>query len=107
MTGAQIPPNNPISVAPTGDGFSLPSRADFEQKLERPNNLVEEERRLGREIVVVMGVGFVGTVMGAVIADAVDRATGKPLQIVIGRRRPSSRSDWKIPLLNRGVYPRC
>jgi len=60
---------------------------------------------MGREIVVVMGVGFVGAVMAAVIADSTDKKTLKPNKFVIGMQRPSTRSYWKIPYLNRGVSP--
>ncbi|MHC4527991.1 MAG: GDP-mannose dehydrogenase, partial [Planctomycetota bacterium] len=52
-----------------------------------------------------MGVGFVGAVMAAIVADTVDKQTGKPSKFVIGCQRPSTRSFWKIPLLNQGVSP--
>jgi UDP-N-acetyl-D-glucosamine dehydrogenase len=55
--------------------------------------------------VVVMGLGFVGAVMAAVVADSVDKKTGEPNKFVIGMQRPSTRSFWKIPLFNRGVSP--
>ena len=51
-----------------------------------------------------MGVGFVGAVMAAIVADTVDK-NGQPSKFVIGMQRPSVRSYWKIPLLNRGVSP--
>lgn len=60
---------------------------------------------MGREIVVVMGVGFVGAVMAGVIADSVDRQSGEPTKFVIGMQRPSVRSYWKIPYLNQGIAP--
>jgi nucleotide sugar dehydrogenase len=60
---------------------------------------------MGREIVVVMGLGFVGAVMAGVVADYVDRRTGEPNKFVIGMQRPSPRSFWKIPLFNRGISP--
>ncbi len=60
---------------------------------------------MGREIVVVMGVGFVGAVMAGVVADSVDKATGAPCKFVIGMQRPSTRSFWKIQYLNRGIAP--
>ncbi len=50
----------------------------------------------GREIVVVMGVGFVGAVMAAIVADTVEK-NGQPSKFVIGMQRPSARSFWKIP----------
>jgi len=65
---------------------------------------VAEQRKLGREIVVVVGVGFVGAVMAAVVADSTDES-GQPKKFVIGMQRPSPRSFWKIPLLNRGLSP--
>jgi nucleotide sugar dehydrogenase len=43
--------------------------------------------------------------MAAIVADTVDKKTGKPTKFVIGCQRPSSRSYWKIPLLNRGASP--
>ena len=52
-----------------------------------------------------MGLGFVGAVMAAIVADATDKQTGKPAKFVIGCQRPSPRSYWKIPLLARGESP--
>jgi nucleotide sugar dehydrogenase len=63
------------------------------------------EKENGREIVVVMGLGFVGAVMAAVVADSTDKKTEKAGKFVIGVQRPSIRSYWKIPLLNSGVSP--
>ncbi len=51
-----------------------------------------------------MGVGFVGAVMAAIVADTVDES-GTPSKFVIGVQRPSPRSYWKIPVLNSGVSP--
>jgi UDP-N-acetyl-D-glucosamine dehydrogenase len=42
--------------------------------------------------------------MAAVVASARDKQ-GRPAKFVIGMQRPSTRSYWKIPLLNRGVSP--
>ena len=66
--------------------------------------LAQTHRDSGREIVVVMGVGFVGAVMAGVVADSTDE-TGNPAKFVIGMQRPSTRSYWKIPYLNRGIAP--
>ncbi|MEW6112980.1 MAG: nucleotide sugar dehydrogenase [Thermodesulfobacteriota bacterium] len=92
------------SVSPEGELFPLPTEADYRTEFQRLQKLVQEQRDHGREIVVVVGVGFVGAVMAAVIADSTD-ASGKPLKFVIGMQRPSVRSFWKIPLINRGVAP--
>ena len=93
------------SASPTGEKFELPSPEQYAGEFERVRALAEAARAEGKEVVVVMGVGFVGAVMAAIIADTVDRQTGRPNKFVIGCQRPSSRSYWKIPLLNRGQSP--
>jgi nucleotide sugar dehydrogenase len=93
------------SVSPDGEKFGLPDEKDYQMEFERLQEQVAKHRKEGREIVVVMGVGFVGAVMAGVVADSVDRSTGKPNKFVIGMQRPSPRSFWKIPLLNRGISP--
>ncbi|MFH1490093.1 MAG: UDP binding domain-containing protein [Pseudomonadota bacterium] len=93
------------SVSPEGEKFKLPGEEDYKEEYERLVNLVKAQKEEGREIVVVMGLGFVGAVMAGVVADSVDKKTGKPNKYVIGMQRPSSRSFWKIPLFNRGVSP--
>ena len=143
-----------ISTAPTGETFPLPQPEDYEKEFARLQTLVNENRALGREIVVVMGVGFVGAVMAGIVADAdhkappippfendtnpvsplekgrlegisqndpggilpptpnpVPQTTGsaapaaEPSKFVIAMQRPSPRSYWKIPLMNRGIAP--
>ncbi len=94
-----------VSISPDGQVFPLPGPADIERENQRLQELVRTQRSQGREIVVVMGVGFVGAVMAGVVADAVHRKTGEPLYFVIGMQRPSPRSYWKIPYLNRGQAP--
>ena len=93
------------SVSPGGESFPLPLPEEYPGEFERLQLIVQEQRNLGREIVVVMGLGFVGAVMAGVVADSVDRDTGKPMKFVIGMQRPSVRSYWKIPLFNRGIAP--
>jgi nucleotide sugar dehydrogenase len=93
-----------FSISPSGEKFPLPNPEDYKAEFERLKKRVEHERKKKREIVVVMGVGFVGAVMAAIVADTVDKK-GQPTKFVIGMQRPSARSYWKIPLLNRGVSP--
>ena len=99
---AEVVPNE--SHSPNGESFLLPSPTDYEQEWSRLKQLAQTHRELGREIVVVMGVGFVGAVMAGVVADSTDEK-GNPGKFVIGMQRPSTRSYWKIPYLNRGVAP--
>ena len=93
------------SISPSGEKFPLPKPEDYMTEFESIKKRVELERAKNREIVVVMGVGFVGAVMAAIVADTVDRKNGQPSKFVIGMQRPSARSFWKIPLLNRGISP--
>ena len=92
------------SISPSGERFPLPEEEDYSRELKRLEEVVKNERASGREIVLVMGLGFVGAVMAGVVADATDKK-GNPTKFVIGMQRPSTRSFWKIPLLNRGISP--
>ena len=92
------------SVSPSGEPFPLPTTDDYEAEYRRLEQLAAEARRAGQEIVVVMGLGFVGAVMAAIVADTTD-AEGRPTKFVIGCQRPSPRSFWKTPILNRGLSP--
>lgn len=92
------------SVSPGGEKFLLPEEKEFAIEFKRVKKLADAARKEGKEIVVVMGVGFVGAVMAAIVADTKDKK-GQYTKFVIGCQRPSTRSYWKIPLLNRGVSP--
>ena len=93
------------SISPDGEKFKIPEEEDYAREYERLEKLVTARREEGFEIVVVMGLGFVGAVMAGVVADSVDKKTGKSAKYVIGMQRPSTRSFWKIPLFNRGISP--
>lgn len=93
-----------FSVSPSGEKFPIPQKPDYDAEKQRIGDLVKAARGEGKEIVVVMGVGFVGAVMAAIVADTVDKE-GKSSKFVIGCQRPSQRSYWKIPMLNRGESP--
>jgi nucleotide sugar dehydrogenase len=93
------------SVSPDGEKFKLPDQEDYIKEFEKLKKLVTAKRDAGYEIVVVMGLGFVGAVMAGVVADSVDKRRGGSQKFVIGMQRPSVRSFWKIPLFNRGISP--
>ncbi|OEU76146.1 MAG: GDP-mannose dehydrogenase [Desulfuromonadales bacterium C00003107] len=93
------------SVSPAGESFPLPNEEDYAAEFRKLEQIVLEKRKDHLEIVVVMGLGFVGAVMAAVVADSVDSKTTKPGKFVIGMQRPSTRSYWKIPLFNQGICP--
>lgn len=94
-----------VSICPSGESFPLPTAKEYAVERERLETLVEAQREKGRQVVVVMGVGFVGAVMAGVVADSTDPESGEAPYFVIGMQRPSTRSFWKIPYLNRGVSP--
>ena len=96
---------NDYSTCPSGEKFLLPKATDYASEFKKMQKLVVEQRLKNREIVVVMGVGFVGSVMAGVVADSVDPESGEPTKFVIGMQRPSTRSFWKILYLNRGMAP--
>jgi UDP-N-acetyl-D-glucosamine dehydrogenase len=98
-------PQGLVSVCPAGEVFKLPLEKDYDKEFKRLQQIVKEQRSIGREIVVVMGVGFVGAVMAGVIADSVDPTSNEAQKFVIGMQRPSTRSYWKIPYINRGIAP--
>ena len=93
------------SISPDGERYPLPKEEDYKTEFDRLKKITDEQRDLGREIVVVMGLGFVGAVMAAVVADSTDKQTGEAKKFIIGMQRPSSRSYWKIPKFNTGVSP--
>jgi len=93
-----------ISISPSGEEFPLPTREDYRDEFARLERLAADQRKAGKQIVVVVGLGFVGAVMAAVVADTKDKK-GRSTKFVIGVQRPSTRSFWKIQLLNRGISP--
>lgn len=93
-----------LSFSPSGDSYSIPEKAEYAAEYRRIQKLAAEARSKGQEVVVVMGLGFVGVVMAAIVADTKDK-NGNYSKFVIGYQRPSPRSYWKIPVINRGVSP--
>jgi UDP-N-acetyl-D-glucosamine dehydrogenase len=93
-----------VSVSPDGIEYPLPCEDDYASEYSRVKALVAEAKANGQEIVVVMGLGFVGSVMAAIVADTVN-SDGNPTKFVVGMQRPSVRSFWKIPTLNKGICP--
>jgi len=91
-------------MAPDGAGYPLPDAAADQKEAKMLDEITAAQKKMGREIVAVQGLGFVGAVMAAVVADATDRK-GKPVYFVHGQQRPSPRSFWKIPVINQGLSP--
>jgi nucleotide sugar dehydrogenase len=94
-----------FSISPRGEKFPLPCQEEYAAEYKRLESLAAAARAEGKEVVVVMGLGFVGAVMAAIVADTADKKDGHPTKLAIGCQRPSTRSYWKTPLLNRGESP--
>ncbi|MCK4277037.1 MAG: GDP-mannose dehydrogenase, partial [Phycisphaerae bacterium] len=92
------------SISPGGEKFAIPPAAQHAKEFQRLERLSRKARKEGKEVVVVMGMGFVGAVMAGIVADTTDKK-GKSTKFVIGCQRPSTRSYWKVPLINRGLSP--
>jgi len=93
-----------VSIAPDGKKYPLPTEQENEKEREILKQITAEQRKLGRKIVAVQGLGFVGCVMATVVADATDK-DGNPYYFVHGHQRASKRSFWKVPVINSGVPP--
>ena len=82
------------SMSPSGEQFPLPTPQDEAAELDRLQKLVAEHRAQGQEIVVVLGVGFVGAVMAGIIADSVVKGGHDE---VIGGHDPNSQNSGSCP----------
>jgi len=84
------------SIDPLGNRRDIPDKTVLYYEELRIKDLVKNNPE--KTVVVVMGVGFVGTAMAAVIAE-------NPEYLVIGYQRPSERSYWKVEWLQNGWCP--
>ena len=82
-----------IAVSPQGETFPIPIKDEYNAEYLRLEKLAKEAKAEGKEIVVVMGLGFVGVVMAAIVADTKDKNRNYS-KYVICYQRPSVRSYW-------------
>jgi UDP-N-acetyl-D-glucosamine dehydrogenase len=71
------------STNPAGERFPLPEPPEYAAEFARLAARAAAARAAGQEVVVVMGVGFVGAVMAAIVADSTGK-NGQPGKFVIG-----------------------
>ncbi len=93
-----------ISISPYGEKFLIPSEFYNTEEIKKLVETTNEQKKLGRKIVAVQGLGFVGSVMAAIIADVEDQ-NGNSLFFVHGVDLPYKNSYWKIPTINKGISP--
>jgi nucleotide sugar dehydrogenase len=87
---------NKISKSPvTGIEYEIPASPDDKAGID---NFIALHP--GKKVVVVQGLGFVGSVMGLVVANALTEEYA-----VIGIDLPTPASYWKIRSINEGVFP--
>jgi len=91
------------SFSPDKERFEIPDDEKTEKEISKIKEMCIQQRKNGKEIVVVQGLGFVGAVMAAVVADC--EVGGNIPYFAIGINLPSERSFWKIPIINRGESP--
>jgi UDP-N-acetyl-D-glucosamine dehydrogenase len=91
------------SISPENEKFELPDDKKTEEEKSEIKEICKIERNKGKEIVVVQGLGFVGAMMAAVVADC--EIEGKAQYFVIGVDLPSEGSFWKIRTINKGISP--
>ena len=96
--------DNLVSVSPDGTVYSMPDEADHRAEPARMEVLVSEARAKGQEIVVVMGVGFVGAVMAAIIADTTD-SEGSPPSLQSACKGRAQGATGGYPCSTRGSRP--
>ncbi len=85
-----------VSKSPvTGKEYEIPAAADDRKGIDDFIAL-----HPGKKVVVVQGLGFVGSVMALVVANALTEEYA-----VIGIDLPNESSYWKIRSINEGVFP--
>jgi len=93
------------SFSPDGIGYRIPTEADAESSFRDIAESAEAHRRRGGgQIVVVQGLGFVGSAVAAAVASGSDEA-GRPLHYVIGVDLATPASYWKVAKINDGEPP--
>ncbi len=100
----RVPPFDPGEIPPAGltsAGIPTPSTPEaFEAERVRLMAEVAIQRALGRQVVVNVGLGFVGSAV--LIANA--SAKGSPY-FALGYQRPSTESYYRVEYVNQGIAP--
>ncbi len=81
------------SSSPDGQKFKLPQETEYRAEFDRLQELVQVKRDQGYEIVVVMGIGFVGAGNAARGGGSVDKEKGQDRKIVSGGQKAGNTGD--------------
>lgn len=88
-----------ISRAPDAEEYRILRCAETAEQFE-----AIKARAAGKKVVVVQGLGFVGSAVAAVIASA-SGTNGNPAWFVIGVDQPTASGWWKVARMNQGRAP--
>jgi nucleotide sugar dehydrogenase len=94
----------PVSFSPDGTVFGIPSEEESRSTFREIAESAEAHRGGEGQIVVVQGLGFVGSAVAAAVASVSDEA-GRPLHYVIGVDLATPASYWKVGKINEGEPP--
>lgn len=97
-------PEVPHATAPDGSQHRLPTETEVEGSLAELRARAEVWRKNGASVVVVQGLGFVGSAMAAVAA-AARTPDGLPRHFVIGVDLPTEAAYWKVARLKAALPP--
>jgi nucleotide sugar dehydrogenase len=92
------------SIAPDGTVYPLPSTRDTRSSFAEIAATAKRHRDAGGQVVVVQGLGFVGSAVAAVVASA-NQGDGRPLHYVIGVDLERPETYWKVATINAGLPP--
>jgi nucleotide sugar dehydrogenase len=93
----------PVSLSPDGKVFRIPSETESRSSFHEIAESAQAHGRSGGQIVVVQGLGFVGSAVAAAVASVSD--AGRPLHYVIGVDLATPGSYWKVGKINGGEPP--
>jgi len=91
------------SVSPDNTVYPIPDNHETLNEISRLKKIISTEQKKGKKIVVVQGLGFVGAVMAAVVADC--EKMGSAPYFVIGVDLATPATFWKIKTINNGHSP--
>jgi len=92
-----------FSIDPEGNKYKIPDKDETYIEFKKIKDIIDGEKKNGKKIVVIQGLGFVGAVMATVVADC--RVNDTHPYFVIGVDLPIPNSFWKIPVINSGKSP--
>jgi nucleotide sugar dehydrogenase len=85
-----------LSISPiTNKSYKIPKKKDDKENIDK---FLSQNK--GKKVVVVQGLGYVGSVMAVVCANAIECEYA-----VVGIDLPNESSFWKIQSLNDGEFP--